>query len=88
MVRLSRIDFVRSICVPGGRDNGAGVPVTDVRDQTFTFDEGWAIEELGPESVTLARGQAFVRVEGVGYSCVPMVEAPAPPPEPAKKGKR
>lgn len=73
-MKLSRVDFVRPVCVPAGRDNGRGTGRTDVREQTYTLDDGWTIEEVSPKSVTLFRDGAFARVEGVGYSCVPIFE--------------
>lgn len=88
-MKLSRIDFVVAVCVPLGKSNGGGTGRADVRDLTFSVDDGWTIEELAPESVALSREGAYVRVEGVGYSCVPMAEEPpveAPPP--AAKGKK
>lgn len=50
-MKLARLHLGDMVCIPLGRDNGSGAPRSDLRDQSFSVEEGWVLEWLPKDRV-------------------------------------
>ncbi len=85
-MKLARLHLGDMVCIPLGRDNGSGQPRSDMRDQSFSVEDGWELTRGPTDRVFRIWREGMpdiVAVDEFGNSWVEV--APA---EVSKKAKR
>lgn len=67
-MRLACLYLDDVVVVPGAKDNGAGLPRSDLRESSFHEAEGWDIYKVAPNEFTLWREGMPKTVHVEGYA--------------------